>query len=247
VALVLGSQAFLLLAAFLTWRALGRGPAAACSVACVWALTGRPRRTLSGTTGTAIGAVAGSGVLARGGDAGRGSGGGLLLKLLPGVLAIVPLLRRDWRAVAALITVTIVLVLVPAAVIAHWKTGPAFPGHADYWMGRRAAELVAPGDCAARGRSARLAARVPVNWESAIYPRLSSAAGPTWLSARHWRRAAAGGLAALLAVSAANSTRLRRHGPRGVDLAQRGRRRRFVEPLTRSCNTPDWPCCCAAR
>ena len=69
------SQVLLLLGAFLTWRALGRDWVSALGSLRLgdgWRGRGelRPR-----TIGTAAGAFAGSGVLARRGDAGRGSGG----------------------------------------------------------------------------------------------------------------------------------------------------------------------------
>jgi len=57
---------------------------------------------------------------------------GFSLKLLPGILSIVPLLRRDWRAIGGLITVTIALLLVPAAVVSHWGSGPP---PTSFWMG----------------------------------------------------------------------------------------------------------------
>ena len=199
-----GSQAFLLLAAFLTWRALGRGPAAACSVACVWALTGPAAENfVLGQLGPLLVLLLVLVYWRAAATQGAAVAAGFSLKLLPGVLAIVPLLRRDWRAVAALITVTIVLVLVPAAVIAHWKTGPAFPGHADYWMGSPALLNWSLPAIALRAADPPVSpARVPVNWESGnLTRRLHLPRGQRWLSAGIGAGLLLAGLAALLAVS----------------------------------------------
>jgi hypothetical protein len=96
----------------------------------------------------------------------------------------VPLLRRDWRAVAVLAAVAIAGVFVPSAVISHWKSGPASPVRADYWMGTpavlnwslpavalRIADPPVPG------------ARLPLNWEFGNGPAgLHLPRGQQWLS-----------------------------------------------------------------
>jgi hypothetical protein len=127
------SQAFLLLAAFLTWRGLGHNLTAACSVAGVWALGGAAEVNFAlGQMGPLLVLLL---VLAYwGGSAAQGAAvaAGFSLKLLPGILAIVPVLRRDWRAVAAMIAVTVALLLLPAVVVSHWGSGPP---PTSFWMG----------------------------------------------------------------------------------------------------------------
>jgi hypothetical protein len=198
-----GSQALLLLAALLTWRALGRDLAAACSVACVWALTGAAAENfVLGQLGPLLALLLVLVYWRAAATQGAAVAAGFSLKLLPGVLSIVPILRRDWRAVAALIAVTIVLVLVPAAVIAHWHSGPAFPGHADYWMGSPAVLNWSLPAIALRVADPPVSpARVPVNWEFGnLTRRLHLPRGQRLLSAGIGAGALLAGLAALLAV-----------------------------------------------
>ena len=179
------SQAFLLLAAFLTWRALGHDRAVACCVACVWALGG------AAWEGLALGQLEPLLLLLlvlaywRGAAAqGATLAAGFSLKFIPGVVSVAPLLRRDWRAVAVLAAVAIAGVFVPSAVISHWKSGPASPVRADYWMGTpavlnwslpavalRIADPPVPG------------ARLPLNWEFGNGPAgLHLPRGQQWLS-----------------------------------------------------------------
>jgi hypothetical protein len=161
------SQAFLLLAALLAWRALGRDLVAACSVACVWALAGAAAENfVLGQLGPLLVLVLVLVYWRAAATQGAAVAVGFSLKLLPGVLSIVPLLRRDWRAVAVLMAVTIALILVPAAVIAQWHSGPAFPGHADYWMGSPAVLNWSLPAIALRVADPPVSpVRVPPNWE----------------------------------------------------------------------------------
>jgi hypothetical protein len=161
------SQAFLLLAAYLTWRALGRGRTGACCVACVWALAGASAENLFlGQLGPLLVLLLVLAYWRAAATQGAALAAGFCLKLLPGILSIVPLLRRDWRAIATLIAVTAALILVPAAVIAHWHSGPAFPGHADYWMGSPAVLNWSIPAIALRVADPPVSpARVPYNWE----------------------------------------------------------------------------------
>ena len=97
------SQAFLLLGAFLTWRALGRDWVSACSVACVWALAGAAAENfVLGQLGPLLVLLLVLVYWRAAAAQGAAVAAGLSLKLLPGILSIVLLLRRDWRAVAVL-------------------------------------------------------------------------------------------------------------------------------------------------
>lgn len=198
------SQAFLLLAAVLAWRALGRDGTAACSVACVWALGGAAWESL------ALGQLSPLLVLLLvlaywRAAAGQGAalGAGFSLKFIPGVVAMVPLLRRDGRAAAVLAAVTIALVLAPSAVISHWKSGPAAPVHADYWMGTPAVLNWSLPAVALRVADPPVSpTRLPRNWEFGNTTEgLHLPRGQRWLSAGVAAGVLLGGLAALVAVS----------------------------------------------
>lgn len=130
------SQGFLLAAAWVMWRALGGDLPAACPVACVWAFAGAAGESLGlGQLGPLLVLLLAL-ACTRGSPAqGVSVGMGLALKFIPGLLAVVVVLRRDWRALAALAAALVVAVAIPAAVIAHWNPGQASPIRADYWMG----------------------------------------------------------------------------------------------------------------
>ncbi|MGA2039154.1 MAG: glycosyltransferase 87 family protein [Bryobacteraceae bacterium] len=198
-----GSQALLLLAAVLTWRALGGGRTAACSVACVWALTGPAAESIVlGQIGPVVVLLL---VLVYWGAAatqGAALAAGFCLKMLPGVLSMVVLLRRDWRAVAVAIAVAVPLVAVPAAVVAHWKSGPASPERADYLMGSPALmNWSIPGIALRIADPPVSPARVPHNWESGnLTEALHLPRGQRWLSAGIGAGVLLAGLAALLVV-----------------------------------------------
>jgi len=197
------SQAFLLLGAFLTWRALGRDWVSACSVACVWALAGAAAENfVLGQLGPLLVLLLVLVYWRAAAAQGAAVAAGLSLKLLPGILSIVLLLRRDWRAVAVLIMVTIMLVLVPAAVIAHWKSGPASPVRAGYLMGSPALTNWSLPAIALRVADPPVSpARVPVNWEFGNFTeRLDLPRGQRWLSSGIGAGVLLAGLAALLAV-----------------------------------------------
>jgi hypothetical protein len=130
------SQVFLLLAAFLTWRGLGHDRAGACCVACVWAVGGAAWEGLAlGQVGPLLMLLLALAYWRAGAGQGAALAAGFSLKFIPGVVSVVPLLRRDWRAVTVLAAVAIGGVSVPSAFIAHWKSGPVSPVRAGYWMG----------------------------------------------------------------------------------------------------------------
>ena len=197
------SQGFLLLAAFLTWRALGRDRAAACCVASVWALGGAAWEGLAlGQLGPLLVLLL---VLAYWREAaaqGAAVAAGFSLKFIPGVVSIVPLLRRDWRALAVLAALGISGVVVPFAVISHWKSGPAFPVRADYWMGTPAVlNWSLPAVALRIADPPVLGAKLPRNWEFGNGPEgLHLPRGQRWLSAGIAAGVLLAGLAALVTV-----------------------------------------------
>jgi hypothetical protein len=197
------SQVLLLLGAFLTWRALGRDWVSACSVACVWAMAGAAAESfVLGQLGPLLVLLLVLAYWRAGATQGAAVAAGLSLKLLPGILAIVLLLRRDWRAVAVLITVTIILVLVPAAVIVHWKSGPASPVRSGYLMGSPALTNWSLPAIALRVADPPVSpGRVPRNWEFGNFTeRLDLPRGQRWLSAGIGAGVLLAGLAALVTV-----------------------------------------------
>jgi hypothetical protein len=130
------SHVFLLLAAWLMWRALGADLLAACCVACVWAFGAAAGESLSlGQLGPLLVLLLALAYTRVSSAQGISAGVGLALKFIPGLLAVVILLRRDWRALAGMATAVGIAVLLPAALIAHWNPALASPIRADYWMG----------------------------------------------------------------------------------------------------------------
>jgi alpha-1,2-mannosyltransferase len=130
------SHLFLLLAAWVMWRAVGGGLLAACSVAFVWAFGGAAGESLSlGQLGPLLVLLLALAYTRASAAQGIPVGMGLALKLIPGLLVVAILLRRDWRAMAGLAATVVVAALVPSAAIAHWNARQAYPVRADYWMG----------------------------------------------------------------------------------------------------------------
>lgn len=130
------SHLFLLIAAWLTWRASGRTSIAACCVAAVWALGDAAlENLLLGQLGPllalllAIAYTSGpiTGVLA--------IGIGFGLKFLPGALAIPLCMARNRRALLALAAVSASSVAIPWAIVTCCLDGPKSPPSAHYWMG----------------------------------------------------------------------------------------------------------------
>jgi hypothetical protein len=133
------SQIFLLLAAWITWRGVrpfARDRLAACGVAGVWAFGGAAAESLGlGQLSPLLVLLLAVAYFNREINQGLAAGVGASLKFIPGLLGIVPVLRRDWRGVAAFICALIAGIAIPSAVIAHWNPRQASPARADYWMG----------------------------------------------------------------------------------------------------------------
>jgi len=167
------SQAFLLLAALLTWRALGRDLRAACSVACVWALTGPAAENfVLGQLGPLLVLVLVLMYWRAAAAQGAAVAAGFSLKLLPGIVSSVPLLRRDWRAVAVLIGVGAAGVFIPSAVVSHWKSGRPLTIQSDFLMGTPAVLNWSLPAIALRIANPPVSpASIPLSWEHGTGPR----------------------------------------------------------------------------
>jgi hypothetical protein len=197
------SQAFLLLAAWLTWRALGRDRTAACCVACVWALAGAAAENfVLGQLGPLLVLLLVLVYWRAATTQGAAAGAGFSLKLIPGVLSLVPILRRDWRAVAVLMAVAAAGVLVPSAVVSRLKSGPPLAVQSDFLMGTPAVLNWSLPAVALRIADPPISpARVPETWERSTGPQ-----GPhlprrqRWLSAGIGAGVLLAGLAALVLV-----------------------------------------------
>jgi len=130
------SQACLLTAAWLMWRATGRDWTAASSIAFVWAMGGAAPENLGwGQPGSELTLLVAIAFTQRGWRAATAVGAGLAIKVFPGVLAVMFLLRRQWRAFAVLAGSAAVLVLLPWAFVACCLSGPSTPGGTDTWSG----------------------------------------------------------------------------------------------------------------
>jgi hypothetical protein len=191
----------LLLAAFLTWRGLGRDRAAACCVACVWALGGAAWEGLAlGQVGPLLVLLLALAYWRTGATQGAALAAGFALKFIPGVVSVVPLLRRDWRAVTVLAAVAIAGVFVPSAFISHWKSGPVSPVRADYRMGSSSVlnwSLPAVALRIADPPVSRV--KLPPNWEFGNTTEgLHLPRGQQWLSAGVAAGVVLAGLAALV-------------------------------------------------
>jgi hypothetical protein len=127
------SHAAFLGAAFLLWQSLGRGRAALCCVALVWAAGGAAEDGFGlGQVDAvllllAVVAITGGGALRA-----MSVAGGFALKFFPGILA---LLERRWRALAGTAALAAALTLGPWALVRFGLKGPASPGSAQYFAG----------------------------------------------------------------------------------------------------------------
>ena len=122
------SHVFLLSAAWLLWRLGGRGYVLACCIAVVWAFGGAAGEMfMNGQISAVLVLLL---VLAYTLESGVAIGVGFALKYIPGVLAVVLLFKRRWRALWTFVFVGVAGVLVPWLV-----AGGNGPAKARYWMG----------------------------------------------------------------------------------------------------------------
>lgn len=128
-------HACFLSAAYLLWRRIGRDWMAASVIAFLWSAgwaaqdgfpTGQPDALL---TLLIVVACVCSGVAQ-----GVAAGAGFAVKLIPGVLGLLPPLERNWRALAAVLASAAVLLAIPWAIVATLN-GPIKPSNTDYLYG----------------------------------------------------------------------------------------------------------------
>jgi hypothetical protein len=130
------SQAFLMIAAWLLWRALGRDRIALCSLAIVWAFGGAGEESLEGgQIGPLLVLLLAAAYTEHSARQGAALGIGFVLKYIPGVAAIALILNRSWRALVVFASVAAAGVLLPLAVLMLFFPGPYGPLKPRYWMG----------------------------------------------------------------------------------------------------------------
>jgi hypothetical protein len=131
----LASHLMLLTAAFIIWRRLGGGLAAACPVALVWAGGGAAAESLGlGQIGPLLVLLLTLAYTRTGAGSGLAAGAGAACKFLPGVLVLPLALARDRRAVVSLLMSAAALTFLPMAALSGFE-GPKSPGGAVYLLG----------------------------------------------------------------------------------------------------------------
>jgi hypothetical protein len=132
----LASHACLLVAAWLIWRRLGSDRLAGCVVAIVWALGGAAGESLAlGQIGPELCLLLAMSYTLTPRLQGASLGTGLALKLIPGVVCAIFVLRRDLRAMLAAVAAVFILTSVPWGMMACCSSGPSAPAHLDYLAG----------------------------------------------------------------------------------------------------------------
>jgi hypothetical protein len=130
------SHACLLVAAWLIWRHLGADRLAGCVVAIVWALGGAAAESLAlGQIGPELTLLLAASYTLTPRQQGTCIGTGLALKLVPGVVGAIFVLRRDLRAMLAAAAAVFVLTAVPWGIMACCSSGPSAPARFDYLAG----------------------------------------------------------------------------------------------------------------
>jgi hypothetical protein len=130
------SHACLLAAAWLIWRHLGSDSVAACIVAVIWALGAAAGESLElGQIGPQLTFLLAAAYTLAGRRQGACTGIGFALKLIPGALCAILILRRDWRALFAAMATAALLLAVPWAILGCCLSGPKAPVRQDYLAG----------------------------------------------------------------------------------------------------------------
>jgi alpha-1,2-mannosyltransferase len=130
------SHACLLAAAWLIWRHLGADRLAGCIVAIVWALGGAAAESLAlGQIGPELTLLLAAAYILKPRLQGTCIGAGLALKLIPGVVCAVFVLRRDFRAMLAAAAAGLTLITLSWGMVACCSSGPSAPAHLDYVAG----------------------------------------------------------------------------------------------------------------
>ena len=130
------SHVALVLAAFLLWRYLGRDRLALAVIACVWAVGGAAEDGLGiGQVDAALVLLTVLAITGTGAVEAAAVAAGFALKFFPGLLVALPLLRRNWRRLAAAATGGGILLAAPWALVAFGLAGPKAPPRLDYLAG----------------------------------------------------------------------------------------------------------------
>ena len=130
------SQGCLLGGAVLMWTALGRDWIAACAIALVWALGGAAVESLAlGQPGPVLTLLLALAFTQRGWKQSGAAGVGLAIKLIPGIVGVVFLLRREWRTLAIFAGVSLALLAAPWALVGCCLDGPKMPEGTATWTG----------------------------------------------------------------------------------------------------------------
>lgn len=130
------SHLCLLAAAWLIWRHLGSTRIAGVVVAAVWAFGAAAGESLAlGQIGPQLTLLLAMAYTLAGRRQGASIGTGVALKLIPGALLAIPVLRRDRRSVFAAAATATLLLAVPWVIVACWLSGPKAPARQDYLAG----------------------------------------------------------------------------------------------------------------
>ncbi len=130
------SHAAFLGAGWLVWRHLGRGRAALCAVALVWAAGGAAEDGFGLGQADAVLVLLAVIALSGGGRAAAaGTAGGFALKLFPGILGVLPAMERRWRALVLAMAGAVLLTALPWAAVGLGLRGPAAPPRVAYLAG----------------------------------------------------------------------------------------------------------------
>jgi hypothetical protein len=130
------SQGCLLAAAALMWRATKRDWIGACSIAFVWASGDAAPESLGlGQIGPLLTLLLALAYTQREWRQTAAVAFGVALKLIPGVLGIVFLVRREWRAFGMLAAASLVLLALPWSLVVCCLSGPKTPAGTDTWTG----------------------------------------------------------------------------------------------------------------
>lgn len=180
------SQACLLAAAWLMWKALGRDWLAACVIALVWALGGAAVESLAlGQPGPVLALLLAIAYSQAGWRQTSAAGIGLAVKLIPGIVAVAFLLRKQWRAMAVFAGVSVVLLAAPWLVVMCCLEGPRAPEGTATWTGTPAILSWSLPSVVLRavGPRPEQGGPLPQDWESGNdLPHLHLPASRRWLS-----------------------------------------------------------------
>jgi Glycosyltransferase family 87 len=130
------SQAGLLAAAWLIWRAFGRDWPIACSIALVWATGGAAAEALwLGQLSPLLALLLATAYTSTQWRQGAALGVGFALKFIPGVPAIGLLLNRSRAGVSGFLASLSVLLALPWLYVSCCLSGPRTPVGTDMWTG----------------------------------------------------------------------------------------------------------------